>query len=95
MNPPRWLRLFLHRRGWIASPSLAYLGVPFGPDRRDLAQEVMAAISRNHNPETCPICSEPDTPYDPDEEAHGPAGQPPPCIPDHGVPVPCPGCDTP
>lgn len=57
MNPPARLRLFLHRRGWIASPPLTY----------DLDED----------------------------ETPGPSDPPPPCIPDHRVPVLCPGCDAP
>lgn len=91
MTMPSWLRLFLHRRGWIASPSLAYLGVPFGPDRRDLAGEIAADLARSHDEQTCPICSDPDD----DEDGRTIGDSPPPCIPDHGVPVPCPGCDAP
>lgn len=56
MNRPMWLSLFLHRRGWIASPSLAWLGVPFGPDRRDLAGEVLRAIDAALAKEPCPLC---------------------------------------
>lgn len=56
MRRPRWLSLFLHRRGWIASPSLAFLGVPFGPDRRDLAGEVMTKIAAAAAVEPCPLC---------------------------------------
>ncbi|MFB7337761.1 hypothetical protein ACFC00_40120 [Streptomyces adustus] len=59
MTMPRWLRMLAHRRGWIASQSLAFLGVPFGPKRRDLAGEVLTAIARSHNPATCPMCSDP------------------------------------
>lgn len=54
------LREVAHRRGWIASPSLAWMGVPFGPLKRDLAGEVMRDIARSHDPRTCPICSLPD-----------------------------------
>lgn len=54
----KWLRALAHRRGWIASPSLAFRGVPFGPERRDLAGEVMAAIARNHGPHNCAACAE-------------------------------------
>lgn len=61
MNPPMWLRLFLHRRGWIASPSLAWRGVPFGPDRRDLAGEVMTSIAAATANDPCPLCG-PDEP---------------------------------
>jgi hypothetical protein len=53
---PAWLRLFLHRRGWIASPSLAWLGVPFGPDRRDLAGEVLTAVAAATANDPCPVC---------------------------------------
>lgn len=59
----KWLRALAHRRGWIASPSLAFRGVPFGPDRRDLAGEVMASIWRDHDPETCPVCTAPEEPW--------------------------------
>ncbi|MEU2487028.1 hypothetical protein ABZ593_20770 [Streptomyces sp. NPDC012617] len=55
-----WLRTFAHRRGWIASPSLAFRGVPFGPEKRDLAGEVMRRIAEGHDPLTCPICTAPD-----------------------------------
>ncbi|MFF5655217.1 hypothetical protein [[Kitasatospora] papulosa] len=41
-----WVKLRLHRWGWLASPSLSFAGVPFGPDRRDLAGEVIQAIGR-------------------------------------------------
>lgn len=95
MNRPEGLRRFLHRRGWIASPSRAFLGVPFGPDRRDLAGEVMADIARSHDERTCPICSAPDEPRDgEDQDDDGPPAVPPRCIPDHRVPVHCPGCAT-
>ncbi|MFD3612392.1 hypothetical protein ACFWXA_30860 [Streptomyces atroolivaceus] len=60
MRLPAWLRMFAHRRGWIASPALAFRGVPFGPQKRDLAGEVMARIARSHDPQTCPVCSIPD-----------------------------------
>jgi hypothetical protein len=40
------VKRWLHRRGWIASPSLAFWGEPFGPDRRDLAGEVLRDIGR-------------------------------------------------
>jgi hypothetical protein len=57
----RYLKELAHRRGWIASPSLAFMGVPFGPDRRDLASEVMQAVARSHDEAgDCPICH-PDT----------------------------------
>jgi hypothetical protein len=45
MNLPRPIRAFLHRRGWIASPSLAFMGVPFGPEKRDLAAEVTPGVT--------------------------------------------------
>ncbi len=51
-------REFAHRRGWLASPSAAFRGVPFGPQKRDLAGEVMAAIARNHGPHNCWACAE-------------------------------------
>ena len=45
----RWtLKGIAHRAGLIASPSLAFQGVPFGMKRRDLAGEVMRAIGRSH-----------------------------------------------
>jgi hypothetical protein len=44
---PYSLRVWLHRKGWLASPSAAWMGVPFGPDRRDLAAEVQAAVNRS------------------------------------------------
>lgn len=94
MTMPAWLRLFLHRRGWIASPSLAYLGVPFGPARRDLAGEIALAMARSHDAQTCILCPAPDSEDDRDEDDQ-PSDGTPPCIPDHGVPVPCPGCDAP
>lgn len=51
------LKRLAHRTGLIASPSLAFQGVPFGLNRRDLAGEVMADISRRHNENgTCPVC---------------------------------------
>jgi hypothetical protein len=56
MSRPLWLRRFLHRRGWIASPSLAFLGVPFGPARRDLAGEVMSKAAAAAAAEPCPLC---------------------------------------
>lgn len=63
MTMPAWL----HRRGWIASPSLAlslaFRGVPFGPERRDLAGEVMAAIWADHDLAVCPVCTVPDAPH--------------------------------
>lgn len=53
----RYLKELAHRRGWIASPALAFKGVPFGPDKRDLAGEVMQAIARSHDEAGgCPIC---------------------------------------
>lgn len=55
----RWAKEVAHRRGWLASPTLAFAGVPFGPGRRDLAGEVMAAVSGNHDPDTCPVCTAP------------------------------------
>jgi hypothetical protein len=42
----RRTKLWLHRRGWIASPSLSFMNVPFGPDRRDLAGEVLRAVGQ-------------------------------------------------
>lgn len=60
MRPSAWLRGLAHRRGWVASPTLAFRGVPFGPQVRDLAGEVMANIGRGHDRETCPLCSIPD-----------------------------------
>lgn len=60
MNAPRPVRAWLHRRGWIASPSLAFQGVPFGPQKRDLAGQVVADIWRGHNPKTCTVCNTPD-----------------------------------
>lgn len=42
----RRTKLWLHRRGWIASPSLSFMNVPFGPERRDLAGEVMRATEQ-------------------------------------------------
>jgi hypothetical protein len=59
---PSRVKRWLHRRGWIASPSLAWAGVPFGPEKRDLAGEVVAAIWKDHDPQTCPVCSVPDEP---------------------------------
>ncbi|GGZ23261.1 hypothetical protein GCM10010387_15470 [Streptomyces inusitatus] len=53
---PGWLRTLAHHRGWLASPSLAYRGVPFGPQKRDLAAEVQAAIRRAHDPAVCHPC---------------------------------------
>ena len=45
----RWtLKRIAHRTGLLASPSLAFQGVPFGPKRRDMAGEVMHAISSRH-----------------------------------------------
>ncbi|MFJ3545479.1 hypothetical protein ACIPQH_25325 [Streptomyces rubiginosohelvolus] len=55
----RW-RDFAHRRGWIASPAAAFAGVPFGPQRRQLAVELLTARARQHDPATCPICLIPD-----------------------------------
>ncbi|MER7047744.1 hypothetical protein [Streptomyces jumonjinensis] len=63
MRLPARLRLLAHRRGWIASPSLAYLGVPFGPQKRDLALEVAAALGARCAAGTCAICG-------PDPEPH-------------------------
>jgi hypothetical protein len=34
------------------------MGVPFGFKKRDLAGEVMRAISASHDPKTCPVCSD-------------------------------------
>jgi hypothetical protein len=51
-----WLSLLLHRRGWIASPSLAFLGVPFGPDERDLAGEVARSIAAATANDPRPVC---------------------------------------
>lgn len=57
----RWSwRTFAHRRGWLASPAAAWRGVPFGPERRDLAGEVMARLARRHDPATCYVCLTPD-----------------------------------
>ncbi|MFD3848191.1 hypothetical protein ACFWVB_20160 [Streptomyces microflavus] len=60
MNLPQSVKRWLHQRGWVASPSLAFAGVPFGPEKRDLAGEVMAEIGKEHDPATCPVCSVPD-----------------------------------
>lgn len=49
-------RYIAHRTGFLASPSLAFLGVPFGRKRRDLAGEVMRALSESHDAKTCPLC---------------------------------------
>lgn len=41
----RWtLKRIAHRTGLLASPSLAFQGVPFGPKRRDMAGEVRSAV---------------------------------------------------
>ncbi|CAL9612514.1 hypothetical protein SUDANB1_05655 [Streptomyces sp. enrichment culture] len=42
----RRAKLWLHRRGWVASPTLSFMNVPFGPDRRDLAGEVLRSVGR-------------------------------------------------
>jgi hypothetical protein len=55
-----WLRKVAHRRGWLASPSLAYQGVPFGPEGRDLAAEIAVSVWRDHDAGQCAICF-PDT----------------------------------
>lgn len=52
----RRARMIAHRRGWIASPSLAYMGVPFGPERRDLAGELAAAQDRRCAAGDCSMC---------------------------------------
>lgn len=51
------LRWRAHRKGWMASPTAAFCGVPFGPDKRDLFAEVMSDIAKRHE-ERCPICDE-------------------------------------
>ncbi|MFM9590726.1 hypothetical protein ACKI16_29490 [Streptomyces scabiei] len=56
MRLPRRLRLIAHRRGWIASPSLAFLGVPFGRERRDLAGELATAQDRRCAGGECALC---------------------------------------
>lgn len=60
MRVPKTLRSVAHRRGWIASPALAFEGVPFGPQKRDLAGEVLANIWGEHDPMTCAVCNTPD-----------------------------------
>lgn len=55
-----WLKGVAHRRGWIASPSLAYRGVLFGPQQRDLVGEIAACLQRSHDAGNCAICY-PDT----------------------------------
>lgn len=60
MQMPAWLRLLLHRSGVIASPSLAFRGVLFGPQRRDLAAEALQATARAQA-DRCPLC-EPSAP---------------------------------
>lgn len=53
----RWkLKEIAHRRGWIASPSLAFRGVPFGPQKRDLAGEVLRGLARRCEDGTCSAC---------------------------------------
>jgi hypothetical protein len=52
----RWAREVAHRRGWLASPSLAYLGVPFGRERRDLAGEIAADLDRRCAAGECSLC---------------------------------------
>lgn len=42
------LKRMAHRTGLVASPSLAFTGVPFGPKHRDLAGEVMRDIDQSH-----------------------------------------------
>lgn len=54
-----WWRRVAHRTGFIASPSLTFMGVPFGPKKRDLAAEVMHSIWGNHDPRTCEVCTTP------------------------------------
>lgn len=44
MNLRSTLKRIAHRTGLVASPSLAFAGVPFGPKRRDLASEVTRDI---------------------------------------------------
>jgi hypothetical protein len=56
MQMPKSVRMFLHRRGWIASPSLAFMGVPFGPEKRDLAGDVMRRIAADHDAGNCSVC---------------------------------------
>lgn len=51
------LKKLAHRTGLIASPGLAFQGVPFGFKRRDLAGEVIRDIARRHDENgTCPEC---------------------------------------
>ncbi|MEW2568307.1 hypothetical protein [Streptomyces sp. NPDC047070] len=57
---PLPVRRWLHVNGWLASPSLAWTGVLFGPQKRDLAGEVMAEIARSHDEEWCGLCTVPD-----------------------------------
>lgn len=46
---PRWtLKRIAHRTGFIASPSLAFQGVPFGRKKRDLAGDVLRSIGEKH-----------------------------------------------
>lgn len=53
----RWtLKRLAHRTGLIASPSLAFMGVPFGFKRRDLAAEVMRDLERRCEDGTCSAC---------------------------------------
>jgi hypothetical protein len=61
MRLRRKLKLIAHRRGWIASPTLAFQGVPFGPQNRDLAGEVMQDLARRCEDGTCSVCF-PDAP---------------------------------
>lgn len=42
------LKWMAHRTGLVASPSLAFVGVPFGPKRRDLASEVLRDVDRRY-----------------------------------------------
>jgi len=51
-----WLKGVAHRRGFIASPALAFRGVPFGPHRRDLAGELAADLERRHAAGQCAVC---------------------------------------
>ena len=60
MKLRRRVRFWLHRRGWIASSSLAFQGVLFGPEGRDLAGEVLARIAEDHESATYSLCSAPD-----------------------------------
>jgi hypothetical protein len=63
----RWtLKRIAHRTGFLASPSLAFQDVPFGPKRRNLAGELMRDIDQRHQARLDTIRVRPQPEHGPD-----------------------------